>query len=173
MEYMDLGSLRAFLDVAKDMDGGKSFPLLPEPFIATMIGQIIGGLHYLHANKSLHRDIKPGNILVNHNGEVKISDFGISKIIQETLARTFVGTSRYMAPERLNQEVYDTPCDIWSLGMILYEMTTGALPYNEVQSSFAMQNLIREGTVPELPSTDKISAELVDFYGKCVCIDPA
>ena len=136
MEYMDLGSLRAFLDVVKEMSS--EVPLIPEPFIATMLGQILGGLHYLHEHKSLHRDVKPGNVLTNSLGEVKISDFGISKIIQETLARTFVGTSRYMAPERIKHEIYDTPCDIWGLGMILYEMATGALPYADAASSFSM-----------------------------------
>jgi len=90
----------------------------------------------IHKNSIIHRDIKPSNILINSKGYVKIGDFGTSKnfhkienpesIIENTLV---LGTEEYMAPEILNHEMYSYKSDIWSLGIVLYELATGKYPF--------------------------------------------
>lgn len=78
----------------------------------------------------MHRDIKPDNILFNSQGFVKLTDFGITKQMdEEYLAATFVGTMPYMSPERMEGEKYGFEADIWSLGIVLYELITGSYPY--------------------------------------------
>lgn len=93
--------------------------------------QLRAGFEVLFEEKILHRDLKPSNILF-HNGVVKIADFGFCKEMMENdMAQTMVGSPIYMAPEILKGSVYDHRADIWSLGVILYEMMYGFCPYQE------------------------------------------
>lgn len=83
--------------------------------------QVVRGLSYLHGDRRIiHRDIKPSNVLVNSQGKFKISDFGMSKELSDTLTagQTWVGTSSYMSPERVGGMDYSFNADIWSLGDI-------------------------------------------------------
>jgi len=94
--------------------------------------QIIQGLAYAHYMGIIHRDIKPGNILVNEQGIVKITDFGIAAAFNEsslTVEGTVMGTPEYMAPEQARAEQIGPKTDIYSVGMVLYEMITGKTPY--------------------------------------------
>ena len=88
----------------------------------------------------MHRDIKPDNILVNSEGFVKLTDFGITKQIdgEESLAGTFVGTLNYMSPERMEGERYSYAGDVWSLGIVLIELATGQYPYKETTGFLEM-----------------------------------
>ena len=82
------------------------------------------GLDYLHTNKRIvHRDIKPSNILLNYKGIIKISDFGVSSIVLDSLKgkETLVGTYNYMSPERIRMNNYSFVSDVWSIGCIAYE----------------------------------------------------
>jgi len=119
------------------MDGGALANLIaqlgpiPERALANMVFQILWALAYLKHDKRVHRDIKPSNLLINSHGEVKVSDFGLSAELQSSLAMcgTFVGTFKYMSPERIRNQPYDYASDVWSLGLTLIECATGRYPY--------------------------------------------
>ena len=106
MEYMDGGSLQDIVD-----NGGCQ----SEQALANISARVLHGLSFIHENHQIHRDIKPSNLLINHFGEVKISDFGTVRELDNTnaKAKTFVGTLSYMSPERMRAENYTNKSDIW------------------------------------------------------------
>lgn len=118
---MDAGSLDGILKIYRSK---KVVPEIHEVVLAKIAIQILCGLSYLHMNNQFHRDIKPANILLNTKGEVKVTDFGIAKELEyaEQMSKTFVGTFTYMSPERINGQQYDTKSDVWSLGIVMYEL---------------------------------------------------
>ncbi|KAF5730285.1 mitogen-activated protein kinase kinase 9-like [Tripterygium wilfordii] len=127
MEYMDLGTL----DTLLQRNG-----TFTESALADVARQVLSGLSYLHSHKIIHRDIKPSNLLVNNKMEVKISDFGVSKIMCRTLdaCNSYVGTCAYMSPERFDPDAYGGNYngyagDIWSLGLTLFELYVGHFPF--------------------------------------------
>ena len=92
--------------------------------------ELVLAIEFLHKNNMLYRDLKPENILMGADGHIKITDFGLSKIIsEEEKAYTICGTIQYLAPEILGGEGYDDSVDWWSLGCIMYEMLTGKFPF--------------------------------------------
>jgi serine/threonine protein kinase len=93
-------------------------------------------LHHAHDHGVLHRDVKPGNLLFSASGTIKLSDFGIAKVIGPsaralTTTGTVIGTPAYLAPEQAMGEKLDVRTDLYSLGIVLYELATGALPFGE------------------------------------------
>jgi serine/threonine-protein kinase len=92
--------------------------------------QIAQGLGYAHRHGVIHRDIKPGNVIVTAEGVAKIIDFGLAKLPEMTMTLGYVkGTPAYMSPEQAVGKEIDFRSDIWSLGAITYEMVTAALPF--------------------------------------------
>jgi serine/threonine protein kinase len=130
---------------------------------------VLLGLEFLHSNKQLHRDIKPGNILVNSDGSVKLSDFGISKTLDNTanICDTFVGTATYMSPERAVGQDYSFSADIWSLGIVLYELATGEFPFPKLASFPVLFDHLCHQPEPRLIG-DQYSTELKNLVSLCL-----
>ncbi|KAL0345069.1 UNVERIFIED_CONTAM: Mitogen-activated protein kinase kinase [Sesamum radiatum] len=170
LEYMDGGSLADFL---------KKVNKIPEPYLAAICKQVLKGLWYLHHEKHIiHRDLKPSNLLINHRGEVKITDFGVSAILASTsgLANTFIGTYNYMSPERIIGGNYGYKSDIWSLGLVLLECAAGQFPYSAPQPEgwinvYELMETIVDQPAPRAPS-DLFSPEFCSFISACVQKDP-
>ena len=168
LEFMNIGSLDKILkDIKK-----KKFnpPCIPEIILSKITKQILLGLRYLHKEKhQIHRDIKPANILMNSAGIVKLTDFGISRSLEnnQIYSKTFVGSRSYMSPERITGKKYSYSSDIWSVGLVIYELATGKEPYGEGDDFLTQITKIVENDEPRLD--DKIfSKEFCDFIEKTV-----
>ena len=163
LEYMDGGSLANVLDQVGP---------IPERVLASIAYQILWGLAYLKHDKRVHRDMKPSNLLINSTGVVKITDFGVSAELQSSIAMcgTFIGSFRYMSPERIKNQPYSYMSDIWSFGLVLMECATGKYPFNEHSNCIEMAQTILEGDIPELD--DKYSVSFKDFLRQCLRRDP-
>ncbi len=95
-------------------------------------GEILQGYSEVYKNNIVHRDIKPENVLIGKEGQCKLADFGISKLVNNSIAVSCVGTPAFCAPEVLSsndQTSYTYKCDIWSLGITLYNILTGQYPW--------------------------------------------
>ncbi|NWT76118.1 MP2K5 kinase, partial [Prunella himalayana] len=105
------------------MDGGSLdvYRKIPEHVLGRIAVAVVKGLTYLWSLKILHRDVKPSNMLVNTRGQVKLCDFGVSTQLVNSIAKTYVGTNAYMAPERISGEQYGIHSDVWSLGISFME----------------------------------------------------
>ncbi|XP_010441189.1 PREDICTED: mitogen-activated protein kinase kinase 3 [Camelina sativa] len=165
LEYMDGGSLADILKVTKK---------IPEPVLSSMFHKLLQGLSYLHGVRHLvHRDIKPANLLINLKGEPKITDFGISAGLENSMAMcaTFVGTVTYMSPERIRNDSYSYPADIWSLGLALFECGTGEFPYIANEGPVNLMLQIMEEPSPT-PPKQEFSPEFCSFIDACLQKDP-
>ncbi|ETV78257.1 serine/threonine protein kinase, variant 1 [Aphanomyces astaci] len=166
LEYMDGGSLEDILH---------SRTPCAEPTIAAIATSVLKGLAFLHENHQLHRDIKLSNILVNKQGRVKISDFGISRDLESTLAEamTFTGTLLYMAPERISGGTYSYPSDIWSFGLAIMACAIGKLPMPTEDGYWGVVHAVQEQPSPCLKDYGAdFSPDLCDFLDQCLCKDP-
>ena len=108
--------------------------LLTKKYSRFYIGSLLLVLQYLHASYIVHRDIKPENILIDETGYLKVIDFGIAKSLtnkKNLKTFTIVGTPHYMAPEIVLGKGYSLQVDLWSLGVVMYEMMCGGLPFAE------------------------------------------
>ncbi|KAK1311633.1 Mitogen-activated protein kinase kinase 1 [Acorus calamus] len=169
LEYMDGGSLSDLL---------KKVKTIPEPYLAAISVQVLKGLIYLHHQKHIiHRDVKPSNILINHRGEVKITDFGVSAIVDSLSGQrdTFIGTCNYMSPERISANTYGYRSDIWSLGLTLLECAMGRFPYTSPDQDgwnyFELLAAVVDQPSPCAPP-DQFSPEFCSFISACVQKDP-
>jgi len=105
--------------------------LLPLRKILQIVSQTAEALDYAHRNGVIHRDIKPGNIMVLEKGDIKVTDFGIAKAVSSSQTRTgiILGTPNYMSPEQINGRKIDGRSDIFSLGVVFFQLLTGELPF--------------------------------------------
>lgn len=123
MEYIaDARTLRRYC---------KPEDLLPVPRVLQIAIQCAEALDYAHGRGVIHRDVKPANVMLTRDGEVKIGDFGIAKRLttEDTQTKRMVGSPRYMSPEQVNNEVVTTQTDLYSLGISIYELLTGKPPF--------------------------------------------
>ena len=143
MEYAEKGNLFQLISKEKTgLDESKAF----EYFI-----QVVNAVYYLHINNIIHRDIKPENILIGSDDKIKLCDFGWAKELTLENRSTFCGTIEYMAPEIVGSENYDYSVDIWSLGILLYELLYGHSPFK----ANSTKNVIINIKTHELTYDDK------------------
>ncbi len=120
---------------------------IPERQAISIFLRILDAMGYAHKKNILHRDIKPSNFIINDNNDIKILDFGIAKSVDGTapnITKTGlkVGTTMFMSPQQVKGQVLDRRSDIYSLGVTLFQMLTGQLPYDETSSEYDLYNLI-------------------------------
>lgn len=143
----------------------------PEHMVACITQQIVDGLDYLHKCGVTHRDVKPANILVNPDGVIKITDFGVSSAVDvpTMTGNTLVGTPWYIAPEMIEGRPYDKSVDIWSLGCTVLELATGRRPYHNMRPHVALFKMT-QARMPPIPK--KLSPVLRDFLKTCWVWNP-
>ncbi len=118
--------------------------------------QLLHAIDHAHKVEVIHRDIKPSNILLYDDGRVKVTDFGLAKVIEQrgrhsTVTQGRAGTLYYMSPEQIKgMKNVDYRSDIYSLGMTIYEMLAGRVPFEKTESDFTIQKLIVEGKIPSI-----------------------
>ncbi|UCD20221.1 MAG: protein kinase, partial [candidate division WOR-3 bacterium] len=125
--------------------------------------QVAEGLLAAHGNGIVHRDIKPGNVMLTADGLVKITDFGLARLtgITKTTQRGETrGTIHYMSPEHVRGETVDHSTDIWSLGVMLYELITGELPFKSEYDAAILYSIVNEDPVPAIELNNTIPPEL-------------
>jgi eukaryotic-like serine/threonine-protein kinase len=124
----------------------------PVPVAITYVRQVLAGLRYAHRAGIVHRDVKPHNVVVDGEGRVKVMDFGIARAgtSQMTEVGSIIGTAQYLSPEQARGAPVDESSDLYSTGILLYELLTGTVPFNgETPVEVAMKHLSQ---VPEPPS---------------------
>lgn len=144
MEYVRGRSLQDIL---------RQTPQLPAPDAVHIAAQICDGLAFAHAHRTVHRDVKPANILVSRDGVVKLVDFGLAEVLGTHSLAGGAGTYAYMAPEDFHEEESsDRQSDIWAAGVILYEMLAGRRPFQvgKAKDPFAWRRAIEEDSLPSV-----------------------
>uniref|UniRef100_A0AAY4DLL0 mitogen-activated protein kinase kinase n=1 Tax=Denticeps clupeoides TaxID=299321 RepID=A0AAY4DLL0_9TELE len=157
------------------MDGGSLdvYRRIPEHVLGRIAVAVVKGLTYLWSLKILHRDVKPSNMLVNTRGQVKLCDFGVSTQLVNSIAKTYVGTNAYMAPERISGEQYGIHSDVWSVGISFMELALGTFPYPQIQKNqgslmpLQLLQCIVDEEPPVLP-VGQFSDKFVHFITQCM-----
>ncbi|KAF9887159.1 MAP kinase kinase (MEK) [Aspergillus nanangensis] len=176
MEYMDCGSLDRI---------SKDFGPVRVDVLGKITEGVLAGLVYLYeTHRIMHRDIKPSNILINSRGNIKLCDFGVATETVNSIADTFVGTSTYMAPERIQGGAYTVRSDVWSVGLSVMELAVGRFPFDTTDASAGdrasagpmgildlLQQIVHE-PAPKLPKSDAFPPILHDFVAKCLLKRP-
>ncbi len=141
----------------------------------SIVEQLCSGLGYAHQNRVVHRDIKPANLIVQPDGKVKIVDFGIARLADQSTRLTktdaVIGTFHYIAPERLKGEISDGRSDIWSVGVMLYQMLSGELPFNGEDVS-TLYKVINEPHPSIRAHVPDISDEIVAAIDRALAKNP-
>jgi len=153
------------------LEKGNRGGFLPIDDVLDYATQIADGLHAAHEKGIIHRDIKSSNIMVTTRGQAKIMDFGLAKVSgnpQLTKIGTTIGTTAYMSPEQVRGEVVDQRSDIWSYGVLLYELLTGQLPYTGPYEQAIMYSIVNEEPIPVSQVKEDLPASLVTIVAKCM-----
>eukprot|EP01006_Ploeotia_vitrea_P033294 TRINITY_DN65419_c7_g6_i1.p1 TRINITY_DN65419_c7_g6~~TRINITY_DN65419_c7_g6_i1.p1 ORF type:complete len:656 (-),score=345.97 TRINITY_DN65419_c7_g6_i1:902-2869(-) len=172
MELCSGGSLLDMLE-AKDDDGEYAYELT-EDQISYIGTSVLRSLLYLHTQKVVHRDVKSGNILLTNKGEIKVTDFGISKLVEDENQKKFsmpAGSPLWMAPEIIMGKRGTYKADVWSLGITLIELAEGDPPWSNMSGLRAMAQITR-APPPTLSEPATWSKDFVDFIAKCLVKDP-
>ncbi len=173
MELVDGQDLRM-------MESGERLPLKTVLRIATKVAD---GLAAAHERGIVHRDLKPENVMISRDGFVKILDFGLAKLVKpitenqttapHTTPGAVFGTVAYMSPEQAAGRVLDFRSDQFSLGIILYEMLSGHVPFSEATAAETLAAIIRRDPPPVTATNDAMPPELQRLVERCLAKDPA
>jgi serine/threonine protein kinase len=159
MEYIEGEPLDSLLS---RLDGP-----LPLAGAAQIFGRISAAVHFAHEKGAIHRDIKPANVLIDTRGHAYLSDFGIAQIVgasRLTESGMATGTPAYMAPEQVRGQAVTPATDIYALGILLYEMVTGKLPYSADGAASLMMQVTLEAPTPprtHLPDLDPLVEQVI------------
>ena len=164
MEYAPKGTVHSLVQGAKPKT-------LPEDVVWKLTLQSALGLHHIHSLKILHRDIKAENIFLDKDGNAKIGDLGVAKVMTRTVdfAKTLVGTPYYLSPELCENKPYNHKSDVWSLGCVVYEMMTGSHPFN-AQNQGALFIKILKGKYAPV-RTPAYSHDLKELMDRCLTVN--
>lgn len=163
MEYMEGDTLQSLLAYKR---------LLPAEQIVAITRQVAAGLDYAHQMKVIHRDIKPANIMITPQNVAKIMDFGISKVAGNmTSGSQVLGTPNYMSPEQVRGEQLDGRADLFSFGVVLYEMATGERPFNSDNVTTIIYKIIHENPIPPTQLDMMVHPGLSAVICKCLAKD--
>ncbi|XP_050267794.1 serine/threonine-protein kinase STY46-like isoform X7 [Quercus robur] len=164
MEYMSGGSIHDFLHKQKNV--------FTHPDLIRVAIDVSKGMKYLHHNNIIHRDLKAANLLMDGNGVVKISDFGIARMqAQSGVMTAETGTYRWMAPEVIEHKPYDHKVDVFSFGVLLWELLTGKLPYEQLSPLQAAVGVVQKGLRPIIPK--QTPQKLGELLERCWQQDPS
>lgn len=148
---------------------------LPIDETVEIISQVASALQAAHSKGIIHRDIKPGNIFITDDGRVKLLDFGIAKVtgIELTESDALVGTMTYCAPEQLRREEIDVRTDLWSTGVLLYQMLTGRHPFPGENIQVMFYSILNEAPRPAREVNPEIPSWLEQIIDRLLRKDPA
>ncbi|GAB5360068.1 hypothetical protein AAMO2058_000595700 [Amorphochlora amoebiformis] len=169
MEFCAGGDLATYI---KTMHSQRRW--IEERFIWKVLRETASALrhcHRLRSGKILHRDLKPGNIFLDENQNVKLGDFGLARMLKDSVqyAQTHVGTPYYMSPEQVSQSRYNEKSDIWSLGCLTYELSCLTPPFR-ASNQLALALKIQQGRYR--PLNQRYSSELHAIVGSMLSVDP-
>ncbi|RXH87698.1 hypothetical protein DVH24_034598 [Malus domestica] len=163
-EYMSGGSVYDYLHKQKGV-----FKL---PSLLKVAIDVSKGMTYLHQNNIIHRDLKAANLLMDENEVVKVADFGVARVNSQSGVMTSeTGTYRWMAPEVIEHKPYDHKADVFSFGVVLWELLTGKLPYEHLTPLQAAVGVAQKGLRPTIPKNTP--PKLAELLEKCWQQDPA
>ncbi|KAM1760828.1 hypothetical protein ACFX12_003664 [Malus domestica] len=163
-EYMSGGSVYDYLHKQKGV-----FKL---PSLLKVAIDVFKGMTYLHQNNIIHRDLKAANLLMDENEVVKVADFGVARVNSQSGVMTSeTGTYRWMAPEVIQHKPYDHKADVFSFGVVLWELLTGKLPYEHLTPLQAAVGVAQKGLRPTIPKNTP--PKLAELLEKCWQQDPA
>ncbi len=165
MEYIEGRNLKSLLGDKKKFNWDE---------IADLIAQIAEALDYAHRKGIIHRDIKPANIIMTTDGKIKITDFGIAKIASSNLTTTgqFLGTPNYMSPEQVSGAPVDGRSDIFSLGVVLYELLTNRKPFLGDNLTAISYKIVHEDFTPPAELSPEVPPEFNSIVARAMAKDP-
>src|ERR687886_2984806 len=166
MEYLEGRSLKELI-----VSRGPA----PIPVAIDYARQILGALRFAHRNGIVHRDIKPHNVIVDAEGRVKVTDFGIARAGASDMTETgaIMGTAAYLSPEQAQGHAVSATSDLYSIGIVLYELLTGRVPFEADSAVTIALKQVSEEPVPPRALNPEVSPELEDVVLRALQKDPA